>query len=74
MNQKIIVYYWRCICSSVDRAVASGAACVGSIPIRRILNCIFLIVADAAESGQSLIPRLFLFCLPVKTSQLFNNM
>ena len=37
MNQKIIVYYQRCICSSVDRAVASGAACVGSIPIRRIL-------------------------------------
>ena len=36
MNQKIIVYYWRCICSSVDRAVASGAACGGSIPLRRI--------------------------------------
>ncbi len=31
-----------CACSSVDRALASGARCVGSIPIRRIekmLHC-----------------------------------
>ena len=30
----LIVEYKRCICSSVDRAMASGAVCVGSIPIR----------------------------------------
>ena len=28
-----------CACSSVDRALASGARCVGSIPIRRIEKC-----------------------------------
>ena len=28
-----------CACSSVDRALASGARCVGSIPIRRIKKC-----------------------------------
>ena len=27
-----------CACSSVDRAPASGAGCVGSIPIRRTKN------------------------------------
>ena len=38
-----------CVCSSVDRAMASGAVCVGSIPIR----CIFLLQkAPLAASGR----------------------
>ena len=30
-------YHFICACSSVDRAPASGAGCVGSIPIRRTI-------------------------------------
>ena len=35
--QVSVVSCIRCVCSSVDRAVASGAACGGSIPLRRII-------------------------------------
>ena len=35
-SEKIVYDIPRCVCSSVDRAVASGAACGGSIPLRRI--------------------------------------
>ena len=59
----------RCVCSSVDRAVASGAACVGSIPIRRILFIShhisssiptpFPIISPSVEIEQALLAQLF---------------
>ena len=36
-----IIFNMVCACSSVDRALASGARCVGSIPIRRICKKCF---------------------------------
>ena len=48
-------YHFICACSSVDRAPASGAGCVGSIPIRRtkIAACKFL-------QAETYIPRFFI--------------
>ena len=49
------LYHFICACSSVDRAPASGAGCVGSIPIRRtkIAACKFL-------QAETYIPRFFI--------------
>ena len=41
----ILKVVWMCACSSVDRALASGARCVGSIPIRRMMRRCFIAYA-----------------------------